>query len=106
MAVDAYRHMLSLGLAPAPAAFRAVLGVHLQRGAWEEADAVLASMVQQSSTALDAEVRPGEAVLLWGWHARELHARLAPAAARLPCMGVSPLPSSPAPRCVATQWHN
>lgn len=58
VALDAFLHMRSLGLAPSPAAFRAVLGVHLGRGDWEEADVVLGAMAEAPG-ALDAEVGAG-----------------------------------------------
>lgn len=46
--MDAHRNMLALGLAPSPAAARAMLGVHMQRGAWEEVDFVLAGLVESA----------------------------------------------------------
>lgn len=51
--------MASQGHCPSAAAFRALLDVQLARGGWEEADGLLASMVEQHSEGLDVEVRAG-----------------------------------------------
>ena len=59
VAVDAYRAMLALGLPPTAAAFRVVLDLHVQRGSWEEAIAVLGHMVEQRG---DTEEAPGAQV--------------------------------------------
>lgn len=59
MAVDALAHMLSQGLCPSPPAFRAVLDVHLGRGTWEEVAALLSSMAQHGSGALDVQLLNG-----------------------------------------------
>ena len=47
MALDAYRNMAAQGLAPAATTFKAVLTALLQRGAFEEADGVLATLAGQ-----------------------------------------------------------
>lgn len=44
--MDAHRNMLALGLPPSLAAARAVLDMLMQRGAWGEAEAVLAGLVE------------------------------------------------------------
>ncbi|KAL4458727.1 hypothetical protein ABPG75_013592 [Micractinium tetrahymenae] len=46
VATDAYRNMLAGGLAPSLAAARAMLDAHMQQGAWEEVDTVLAGLVE------------------------------------------------------------
>lgn len=56
VALDAYQHMRGLGLPATPAALRALLEVHMGRGAWEQADALLAAAVDDGGDALDAEV--------------------------------------------------
>lgn len=53
VAMDAYRNMLAQGLAPAPAAARAVLEIHVQAGAWEQADAVMGGMAERAAEAGD-----------------------------------------------------
>lgn len=57
MAFDAYRHMTGQGHCPSAAAFRALLDAQLARGGWEEADSLLATMVEQQSEGLTEEVR-------------------------------------------------
>ena len=44
--MDAFANMLAQGLAPTPAAARAVLDLHVERGAWEAADALLVGLVE------------------------------------------------------------
>ncbi|KAL4426696.1 hypothetical protein ABPG77_004752 [Micractinium sp. CCAP 211/92] len=65
VAMDAHRNMLALGLPPSPAAARAMLGVHMQRGAWEEVDFVLAGLVEaadrRGSNGLEAAGEDGSA---------------------------------------------
>ncbi|PSC71010.1 Tbc2 translation chloroplastic isoform B [Micractinium conductrix] len=46
VALDAFANMLAQGLAPTPAAARAVLDLHVERGAWEAADALLVGLVE------------------------------------------------------------
>lgn len=65
VALDAYNHLLSQGHRPSPAAFRALLEVHLARADWEQADALLAAMVAQRSAALDLQVKLEAAFLLF-----------------------------------------
>lgn len=86
VALDAYRHLLSQGLPPTPTAFRAVLDVHMGRGAWEEADAVLGDMAKGGSTALDAEVRTHMCKGCW-WE-EGVGLRLLCCAARATCLRV------------------
>ncbi len=57
--MDAYRHMASQGHRPSAATFRALLDAQLARGGWEEADGLLATMVDQQIEGLSTEVRAG-----------------------------------------------